>query len=163
MWDKILFWGGLLLTLTVLAKSIYHKEKTLTNGTEILLKLVPKDPRSMMQGDYMALRYNLELQLSRQPNRPRQGTIEVKVGTDQVAYLPTTKTKDTSLLLQYKKRNGKIQIGPNAFFIQEGDTKLYENARYAVLKVDENGHAVLIALADKNRKTITFAPRKKAN
>src|SRR5262249_40120335 len=36
-----------------------HKQHVLASGTSILLPLRPRDPRSLMQGDYMELRYNL--------------------------------------------------------------------------------------------------------
>ena len=39
--------------------SVLKKEKLLSDGHLILLKLAPVDPRSLMQGDYMRLRYDI--------------------------------------------------------------------------------------------------------
>src|SRR5262245_64792976 len=40
--------------------SIYEKEQIKAHGETILLELAPVDPRSLMQGDYMRLRYAIE-------------------------------------------------------------------------------------------------------
>ncbi|MGD1984388.1 MAG: GDYXXLXY domain-containing protein, partial [Chromatiaceae bacterium] len=36
---------------------IMQKEDIIENGETLLLRLAPQDPRSLLQGDYMALRY----------------------------------------------------------------------------------------------------------
>jgi uncharacterized membrane-anchored protein len=56
-WRSILLWGGLLLALVVVNHGIVQRERILSDGRVVLLELVPVDPRSMMQGDYMALRF----------------------------------------------------------------------------------------------------------
>ena len=50
--------GGLLV-LGIANFAIWQKEDVLANGRTILLELAPVDPRSLMQGDYMALRFRL--------------------------------------------------------------------------------------------------------
>jgi uncharacterized membrane-anchored protein len=47
----------LVLVLGVVNWSIYKKEQLLENGQIVYLPLAPVDPRSLMQGDYMALRF----------------------------------------------------------------------------------------------------------
>lgn len=56
-WRSILLWGGLLLALVVVNHGIFQRERILSDGRVVLLELQPIDPRSMMQGDYMALRF----------------------------------------------------------------------------------------------------------
>lgn len=51
---------GLIITLSAVNISIAKFESQLANGRVVLLKLAPVDPRSLMQGDYMALNYQLE-------------------------------------------------------------------------------------------------------
>ena len=46
--------------------SIWHKEQLLANGKTVFLALAPVDPRSLMQGDYMALRFKLERDIAPQ-------------------------------------------------------------------------------------------------
>lgn len=52
--------GTLALALTLVNIDIFNKEKILSEGRLVLLKLAPVDPRSLMQGDYMNLRFEIE-------------------------------------------------------------------------------------------------------
>lgn len=56
-WRVVLVWLGLLLALGAANRGILGHERTLSEGRVVLLALAPVDPRSMMQGDYMALRF----------------------------------------------------------------------------------------------------------
>ena len=56
-WRSILLWGGLLAALAVANQGIFQRERILADGRIVLLELEPVDPRSLMQGDYMALRF----------------------------------------------------------------------------------------------------------
>ena len=44
--------------------SIAQKERLLASGAVVFLELAPVDPRSLMQGDYMALRFAIADQIS---------------------------------------------------------------------------------------------------
>ena len=50
---------GALLVLAAVNYSIHGKEQVIRTGEPIYLELAPVDPRSLMQGDYMALRFQL--------------------------------------------------------------------------------------------------------
>ena len=50
---------SLVLILALVNWSIAGKEKHLAEGQSVYLDLAPVDPRSLMQGDYMALRFSL--------------------------------------------------------------------------------------------------------
>lgn len=56
-WRSILLWGGLLLALVVVNHGIAQRERILSDGRVLLLELQPVDPRSILQGDFMALRF----------------------------------------------------------------------------------------------------------
>lgn len=56
-WRSILLWAGLLMVLVVVNHGILRRERMLSAGRIVLLELAPADPRSLMQGDYMALRF----------------------------------------------------------------------------------------------------------
>jgi uncharacterized membrane-anchored protein len=55
--------AGLMLILVVVNVSIARYERILASGTRVVLALAPVDPRSLMQGDYMALRFDVAEQL----------------------------------------------------------------------------------------------------
>ena len=56
-YSRILIIANLILLLGYFNWSVYKKEQTLKDGQLILLQLAPVDPRSLMQGDYMRLRW----------------------------------------------------------------------------------------------------------
>lgn len=51
-----ILWLGVLATLVGVNMTVWAFEKLRTDGTVVYLELAPVDPRSLMQGDYMALR-----------------------------------------------------------------------------------------------------------
>ena len=54
-----------LAVLAVLNYQIYRKESLIKSSEEIFLELAPVDPRSLMQGDYMALEYKIANEMRR--------------------------------------------------------------------------------------------------
>lgn len=56
-WQMWLSLAGLALALAVVNVGIAGRERVLAEGRVLLLELAPADPRSLMQGDYMALRF----------------------------------------------------------------------------------------------------------
>ena len=55
-WRTVGVLGGLALVLAV-ASGIWQREQLLGSGRVVILELAPVDPRSLMQGDYMALTF----------------------------------------------------------------------------------------------------------
>ena len=61
-------WVVLLATLAVLVvvnSAIWQKERHIAEGEVVYLELAPVDPRSLMQGDYMALNFELSNDIQR--------------------------------------------------------------------------------------------------
>ena len=56
-WRTVGVLGGLALVLAVANGSIWQREQLLGSGRVVILELAPVDPRSLMQGDYMALTF----------------------------------------------------------------------------------------------------------
>ncbi len=145
---KILFWGTTLLVIVAVNLLIVKKEDTLANGRTMLLRLAPVDPRSLIQGDYMVLRYAIARVIS-EAQLEEKGCIVVSLDENDVAKFVRVH-KGESLqtgehLLFYRNRGG-LRLGAESFMFQEGDADLYSKARYGELKVDESGASVLIGL-----------------
>ena len=145
---NILFWGTTLLVLAAVNFLIVKKENTLASEHTMLLRLAPVDPRSLIQGDYMVLRYAIARDIS-EAQLEDKGYIVVSLDENDVAKFVRIH-KGESLqegehLLFYRNRGG-LRLGAESFFFQEGDAKLYSNARYAELKVDASGASVLVGL-----------------
>jgi uncharacterized membrane-anchored protein len=131
-------------------REIYKKEMTLVTGQIMLLELAPLDPRSLMQGDYMALRYKVAQAMPREGGGT-DGCLVMKVDENGVASFGRVYTEGTALapgehLLRYRKRGTGIRLGAESFFFQEGHARFYNNAKYGELRVDESGNSVLAGL-----------------
>jgi uncharacterized membrane-anchored protein len=141
---------GTLIILLAVNYSIYQKENVLGSGETLLLKLAPKDPRSLIQGDYMVLRYDIARTISKE-NLEKQGKIVLETDENNVAIFKViyqgAPLAENEFLLNYKDRNG-LKLGAESFLFQEGDADLYSQARYGMLKVDKKGNSVLAGLCD---------------
>ena len=147
--------AGLVMVLAVLNGMVWQKEKTLREGTTVLLKLAPVDPRSLMQGDYMALNYEIARQVPSGPAARSSGKLVLMPDPDGVAQFVRVHGGEApspgEILLAYKHREG-IRLGAESFFFQEGQAALYARAVYGELRVDPEGNSVLVGLRDKDRK-----------
>jgi len=158
-WQTLLFVLGLFLTMGAANYDIVRKQQIVDGGAQILLPIRPTDPRSLLQGDYMTLRYartalppdTLSTSLE------RRGTAIVRLDADGVAQFARlddgTALAPGELRLRYKRRlyEQEVSYGADAFYFQEGDADLYAQAKYGVLRVDMNGDSILVGLADENR------------
>jgi uncharacterized membrane-anchored protein len=158
-WHTLLLALGLLLTLGAANYDIVRKQQIVGHGTQILLPIRPTDPRSLLQGDYMTLRY---AHTALPPDAlsgplPRLGTAIVKLDADGVAAFARlddgTALAPGELRLRYKRRlyEQEVSYGADAFYFQEGDADLYAQAKYGVLRVDADGDSILVGLADEHR------------
>ena len=139
---------AVLLVLGAVNWSIVAKERIKTHGERIYLALAPVDPRSLMQGDYMALRFELASGLSAEA----PGSAPLLVDANGVATL-NPDTDAGGLHIRYRVRNGQVWLGTNAYFFEEGTAARYDRARYGEFRVDrESGEAVLVGLADEKLK-----------
>src|SRR6188768_2858919 len=76
--------ANLIAIIAYFSFTIIQKENILKNGKLILLELSPIDPRSLMQGDYMQLRYSIADSLDTQEAALR-GYIVVKLNEKSIA------------------------------------------------------------------------------
>lgn len=149
---NIFFITSILFLFFTFNYGIYQKEKIKANGETVFLELAPVDPRSLMQGDYMHLRYTIERHHQAQA-KAKHGYIVIgldhnKVGTFKRLY-DNGKLEANEKLLHYQNKNGRLRIMPNSFMFQEGHRSLYAQAKYGVFKFDTTGRHLLVGLADK--------------
>jgi uncharacterized membrane-anchored protein len=132
------------LVLGAVNWSIVAKERIKTRGDIIRLELAPVDPRSLMQGDYMALRFAL----ARAIDTGSSGSVALELDANRVATLDRNPDAQ-SPRLRYRIRNREVWLGTNAYFFEEGTAGRYEKARYGEFRLDrESGEAVLTGLLD---------------
>ena len=151
---NFILWGVLAVILVLVNFLIYGKEGVLAEGETLLLELQPRDPRSLLQGDYMSLRYRLGNELaSRAGGATADGHAVVRLNDQHVAQFVRLHDGVTPLatderLLRFRKRGSAVRIAGDAFFFQEGQAAIYQPARYGELRVADDGDAVLVGLRD---------------
>ncbi len=148
------------LVLATMNYSIYEKEQIKQHGETLLLELAPVDPRSLIQGDYMRLRYAIDRNAPAKElaSHQKRGYMVIRSDENKVAkFVRFHQEEDLAAgekLLHFHKKYSRVQIVPDSFFFQEGHAKHYSNAKYGVFKFDASGKHLLVGLADENRKTI---------
>jgi uncharacterized membrane-anchored protein/uncharacterized membrane protein len=143
---------GAVATFGVAGASVYGAERVLRDGRVIYLELRPVDPRSLLQGDYMALAFNTD-------NLPSPEVLNgityalAEVDARSVATLQTLLPADAQpapnqILLQLRAKSDRWFIGSDAFFFQEGTGDAFEGAKYGQFRVGDSGRLLLTGLAD---------------
>jgi len=152
---------GAFLILSVVNFSIWQNEQLIKNGETVLLELAPVDPRSLMQGDYMALRFAMADAIRgklHNKNESLTGQAIVQLDAQRRASLVGLDTQqpleDNQLRLQFRLRNGQIKFATNAFFFEEGTANLYESAQYGLFRVSTEGQLMLTHLLDAQLQTL---------
>jgi uncharacterized membrane-anchored protein len=146
---------GAILVLVAVNHSIRAKERIISSGELIYLALAPVDPRSLMQGDYMALRFQLGDRLD-DKNAANLANLHAPIVVDErhVATLATQGVA-TDRFIRYRLRNGRAWLGTNAYFFEEGSAARFTNARFGEFRLDrQSGEAVLVGLRDGDLKAL---------
>lgn len=166
--------AGAVIALGLIAVnvSIWQKEQLLKQGAVMILPLAPVDPRSLMQGDYMALNYALtrplELTLYQQaescgatlsaPCLPTSGTLIVDLDAQrhatQARFDQGEPLQPNQLRVKYHQHYGSLTVGTNAWFFQEGHADRFAQARYGAFRVGSDGTALLTDLLNEQGKAI---------
>ena len=152
---------NLVLVLALFNWSVVQKEEILDEGQLVLLELAPVDPRSLMQGDYMRLNYAISRPEDGElfQKLPLKGYAVLKLNQDNVAELVRFQEEESPLnskeqLLKYSKGSWSINLGAESYFFEEGQAKVFEQAKYGGLKVDEKGNSILVGLYDERQQLI---------
>jgi uncharacterized membrane-anchored protein len=157
--------ASLVIILALVNWSIADKEKQLGEGKIVYLDLAPVDPRSLMQGDYMTLRFRLADEVYRALPKTEDskrwrhkvtasdGYVVVSldernIGSFKSLYNDQVLAQD-DIIMRYRVRNGAVKFATNAYFFQEGHGKYYQPARYGQFRVDDKGELLLVAMYDK--------------
>ncbi len=152
---RLLIAIGAVLVLGAVNYSILGKERIKSNGEVVFIELGPRDPRSIMQGDYMALRFPLAQRIAASwgpAGAPREGEVRtagITLNEQRVATLAGAGPGGPALPIRYRVRNHEVWLGTNAFFFEEGSDKRFASARYGEFRLDSaSGEAVLVGLRD---------------
>jgi len=137
---------------------VLANERHVATGQPVLFELGTADPRSLIQGDYMILRYRLPDSLAA-TSLPVRGQLALRLDGDDVAisarlYTPDAPLAADELLVNYQTSDGQLNVGPGSFFFQEGEAETYGTARYAELRLLPGGASLLVGLRDEAREPL---------
>lgn len=171
---------GLIVVLVAVNLGIKKYETHLATAEKVLLQLAPVDPRSLMQGDYMALNYAIseqimaaieqqlaptedQQQIDELYNLSQDGLVIIKKDPQGVGHfvrLVSPSEEDQlslakeELLLAYRLRQGQLKIATNAFFFQEGQAAAFEQAKYGLFRVNDKGEPLLTDMVNSDFEVI---------
>lgn len=147
------------LALGLVQWDVQRKEAVLAQGQKIYLPLQPRDPRSLMQGDYMALRFAYPTAVAEaldtlQAQQPWQHRVLAVArldgrGVAQIERLarPGEAPQAGAVLLPLKRLKGRWVVVTDAFFFPEGQGRSLAAARFGEFRVLADGQALLAGLA----------------
>jgi len=146
-----ILWLVTLAVLGFVGSGIYGKERLIREGEPVLLQLAPVDPRSLIQGDYMDLRYQIAADLE-QDQLPWRGKLVIQLDEQDVAHFVRiddgTPLALEERLLNYYRHEWTLDLGAPSYFFQEGTADVYTDAVYGELRVDPAGNSILVGLRD---------------
>jgi len=149
---KWIIYINLLIILAVASAMIIKKEKTIKHGQIILLELYGNDPRSLMQGDYMSLSYQIEADKRAENSEEMNARGYYLLERDSnrvVHYLGCENEKpqvdSNQVILKYYNYG---DFGGESYFFEEGSGDDFATARYGGFKIDTGGNPVLVGLYD---------------
>ena len=154
---SIAFWLIVIAQVLVLAAMVGFSEQVRRTGEHVILQTVPVDPRSLLQGDYAILNYEIAIPGRIENASPR---------------LPVDRPRDMSFFVTLEKQgeiwqatgyhpapvrpgrlhirgriddSGRLDFGIGTYFVPEGTGHIVENARDVKVRVfiDRDGDAVI--------------------
>lgn len=141
-------------TAIVAGQTIRQKEAIIENGRRLLVSLAPVDPRSLMQGDYMALRFELPAGL---PSAETVGDAKVRAiaevadnGVARFTALASDGYQPSSdeVIVNLSRKHGRWMCATDAWHFREGTADTYAKAKFGEFRVSPDGDAILVGLAD---------------
>jgi uncharacterized membrane-anchored protein len=147
---------GTVATLAVAGGSIWQKERLIRDGQSVFVPLAPVDPRSLMQGDYMALNFNLPRSDWRGPVagpsalRPWAVARRDARGVATVLRIaePGSALADGEFPIELTLKHGDWILVTDAWYFKEGDAERWAQARFGEFRVAADGRALLVGMAD---------------
>jgi uncharacterized membrane-anchored protein len=165
-----------LIQCGILLFMIQSRASILKNGTEVVLKTEPVDPRDLLRGDYVTLGYSISNFPATEIEGDANARVEesspvfvtLKKGADGIwnksraSAAPFTDLKPDEVLISGRARYGftpktsdniRVDYGIERYYVPEGEGKAIETERNArridaVIMVDAKGRAQIKRLLD---------------
>lgn len=150
------------IILGVFNVGIQARERILREGETVLLELAPRDPRSIMQGDYMRLNYRIgndaRETAKNLPDNIRRGDLVIRVDENNIGRFERiddgTELHPSEKRVRFHRSGSWVRVMPDSFMFQEGHREYYDEAKYGMFRFDGADSYLLTGLADENRNRI---------
>ncbi len=150
-WVRIAFWVTVAAQLAFLIGFIGVREAALRTGTEVVLQTVPVDPRSLLQGDYAILDYEIAGLPSFMEDDPIGETVYVSLREEgglwkAAIYGKVRPSPVGGVFIEGRiDRPGHLDFGIGTYLVPEGTGRIIETAEdvKVVVSVDSGGNAVI--------------------
>lgn len=149
------------ITLMALSALIVRYENQLATGTVMYAKLAPADPRSLIQGDYMRLGYEMigindvDMGAIDDPDHGKRRQAWVALDDAKRIVSADWQASDTHATpLWLKFQHWQWHPAADSFMFAEGLGECYGQASYAKLSVGDDGQAMLVDLVDEHLKAL---------
>ncbi len=169
------------LALVYVNLNTWQSQQIKLRGEILFLELAPVDPLSLVQGQYMRLRFAIEKRYDSTPEDQEviqngHGNVlavisldDKRIGTLTGLLAPNRRQQqqhgDDTLELQVHTRlfdfdTGSywIHIKQNSFLFQENTEDRYAEAKYGMFRVEEDGRYILVDLADEHLRPLSPQP-----
>ena len=161
-WGIALSVGLILLSANV---GIWQKERLIRHGRAVFVPLLPVDPRSLMQGDFMTLNFmprtndNMpELNMDQEAFTFEHQRMIFKLDAQGVASMPGPDRGQAlaqdEVAMELVPKNGRWILVTDAFYFKEGEGERWALARFGEFRVDASGKALLVGLRGEGLKPL---------
>ena len=144
---------------------VFQRERLLEHGRVVRLELAPVDPRSLVQGDYMALEFAVARDATLQVRtlRSTNGALVLALDDRGVGRFVRrdygSALAPTEARLRYRLRNDRVRLGTDAWFFEEGQADAFAAARYGEFRVADDGEALLARMLDDKLQPLGGPPK----
>lgn len=150
-----------ILTLAVVDIIVWQREMLIAHGTRLYVELAPVDPRSLMQGDYMRLRFRLPPEIQERSASEGQGAPVViaqydarKIAVGWHEDTPGSGLGSHEVRVRLRLLDGDWGLATNAWLFREGEGRCWALARYGELRIGPDGQAILVGLTNEQLRPI---------
>lgn len=149
---------GTVATAAIGGTAVRSAEDVLRNGRIVYIALRPVDPRSLIQGDYMAVAFNVDkLPAPRDINGEVVAFADIddrSIATIQGLAAPGAKPGSNQIALKLRQKSRRWFVGTDAYFFEEGRADDFAHAKYGQFRLGADGRLLLVAMTDSDLKVL---------
>lgn len=148
-----------LVVLAVANTGIWKNETLIAQGKPVFIELAPVDPRSLMQGDYMRLRFKLPQIEGQQFQGAQRPHAVGKIDARGVLTLQRVGTASAlapgEIAVELTRAGGSWTVATDAWYFKEGGGARLTRATYGEFRVAPDGRALLVGLRGPQLEALT--------